>query len=322
MIHWGFIGCGDVVERKSGKPFWKAGESDVVAVMCRNLDRAADFAARHGIAAYYNKVEALVNDPAVDAIYIATPPSTHMPYATLAVAAGKPVYVEKPMGVALPECTALLQLAQQKQVPVFVAYYRRALPYYHKVKELLDSGAIGQVRSVNLTYYTAHQPAGAPSWRVQPSISGGGLFHDVGCHALDILDFLMGEIVAVSGSSANLRHSANCDDTVAAQMRFANGALGTALWCFGTATSHEQIEVLGDGGSLIFHIMGNEIALTQNGETQQIAVPHPAYVQQGMVHNVIASLQGTQQPACTGAVAYRTALVMDRILQTGYLDRV
>lgn len=314
MIHWGFIGCGDVVEKKSGKPFWVAGKSDVTAVMCRTKQTAADFAARYGIPAYYTNVEALIADPNVDAIYIATPPSTHMPYAKLAIAAGKPVYVEKPMGVALPECEEVLQLAKEKRVPLFIAYYRRSLPYYREVKRLLDSGAIGQIRSVNLTYYTAYKKTAEPSWRVQPSISGGGLFHDVGCHALDILDFLMGEIVAVSGHSANLRHTADCDDTVAAQMRFANGALGTALWCFGASASYEGIQVLGDGGSLTFHIMGNQITLTQNGVREDITVPHPAYVQESMVHNVIASLNGTQQPDCPGEVAYRTAKVMERIL--------
>ncbi len=314
MIHWGFIGCGDVVEKKSGKPFWKTGESDVTAVMCRTKETAAEFAARYGIPSYYTAVEDIINDPHVDALYIATPPNTHMPYAKLAIAAGKPVYVEKPMGVALSECEAVLQLAKEKKVPLFIAYYRRSLPYYREVKRLLDSGAIGQIRSVNLTYYTAYKKMTEPSWRVQPSISGGGLFHDVGCHALDILDFLMGEIVAVTGHSVNLRHSADCDDTVAAQMRFANGALGTALWCFDTATSHEQIEVLGDSGSLIFHIMGNEITLIQKGERQAITVPHPAYVQESMVHNVIASLNGAEMPDCPGEVAYRTAQVMERIL--------
>lgn len=152
MLHWGFIGCGDVVEHKSGKPFWQEGKSDVVAVMCRTLAKAQDFAARYQIAASYNSVEEMLQNPAINAIYIATPPSTHMPYAKLALQAGKAVYVEKPMGDSLAACQEVMQLAEEKNLPLYVAYYRRALPYYNTVKSLLASGEIGVVRKIKVEF--------------------------------------------------------------------------------------------------------------------------------------------------------------------------
>src|SRR6185436_2348451 len=94
-IRWGAIGCGDVCEVKSGPGFQKAAGSQLVAVMRRDRDKAADFARRHGVPRFYADAEALIADPEVNAIYVATPPSTHMLYTKMAAAAGKPVYVEK-----------------------------------------------------------------------------------------------------------------------------------------------------------------------------------------------------------------------------------
>ncbi len=313
MIHWGFIGCGDVVERKSGKPFWQAGKSEVVAVMCRNIERAKSFASRNDIAHYYDDVMQLIADPAVDAIYIATPPSTHMPYAKLALEAGKPVYVEKPMGLAVAECEEVWQLAQQKNIPLFVAYYRRALPYYVTVKQLLQEGAIGAVRAVNVLHYTAGQ-GGPEEWRTNPEIAGGGWFHDMGCHTLDILDEIFGPIVQVTGRAANLSGKTRCADAVSAQFTFENGVLGTAQWCFDAAINKERMQVIGDKGELTFHIMGDVMTLTVGGEEKEIQVPHPAFIQECMIQNVIDCLMGNATAMSTGETALRTARVMEAIV--------
>jgi len=96
-IHWGIIGCGDVTELKSGPAFQKVPGSKLVAVMRRNADLARDYAKRHGVARWYSDASELINDPQVDAVYVATPPDSHALYAIQAMKAGKPVYVEKPM---------------------------------------------------------------------------------------------------------------------------------------------------------------------------------------------------------------------------------
>src|SRR5882757_10269989 len=104
LIRWGIIGCGDVTEVKSGPALQRATGSALVAVMRRDRAKAEDYARRHGVARAYDDAAALIADPDVDAVYVATPPSSHAAYTLAAARAGKPVYVEKPMALSHAEC--------------------------------------------------------------------------------------------------------------------------------------------------------------------------------------------------------------------------
>lgn len=159
VIRWGIIGCGDVCEVKSGPAFQKADGSALVAVMRRDGAKAADFARRHGVPRWYDDAAALVADPEVDAVYVATPPSTHAQHTLLAARAGKPVYVEKPMAPTRAACDEMRAACAAAGVPLFVAYYRRALPRFVKVRELLAAGAVGAVRAVSVTHWQRPEPA-------------------------------------------------------------------------------------------------------------------------------------------------------------------
>src|SRR5690554_533409 len=102
-IHWGIIGCGDVAEVKSGPAFQNTSQSDLLAVMCRNGDKARDFAERHGVRYWYDDADKLIDNPEVNAVYIATPPSSHFTYAMRCIEAGKNIYLEKPFGLSSQE---------------------------------------------------------------------------------------------------------------------------------------------------------------------------------------------------------------------------
>lgn len=107
-IGWGIIGVGDVTEVKSGPAFQKADHSALVAVMRRTSALARDYAERHGVTRWYDDADALIHDPHVNAVYIATPPDTHMDYTLRVAQAGKPVYVEKPMARHHAECRRMI----------------------------------------------------------------------------------------------------------------------------------------------------------------------------------------------------------------------
>ena len=203
-IRWGIIGCGDVCEVKSGPGFQKAEHSALAAVMRRNGGKARDFAARHGVPKWYDNAADLISDPEVDAVYVATPPDGHAPNVLAAARAGKPVYVEKPMGRNHGECLEMIAACRGAGVPLFTAYYRRRLPRFLKVKEILDQGGIGEVRTASVTLAHVLKPdflrKEHPPWRVVPEIAGGGLFVDLASHTLDLLDFLLGPIAASAGS--------------------------------------------------------------------------------------------------------------------------
>jgi predicted dehydrogenase len=285
-IRWGAIGCGDVCEVKSGPGFQKATGSQLVAVMRRDRERAADFARRHGVPRFYSDAEALLADPEVDAVYVATPPSTHNLYTKLAAAAGKPVYVEKPMARTKAECDEMIAACQAARVPLFVAYYRRTLPRFVRVKEIVEKGMIGQVRAVTVTL---HQPPEAACldprtlpWRVQPEIAGAGLFLDLASHTLDLLDHLLGPVKRARGLAANRGGLYQAEDTVSAELLFASGVQGVGSWCFVAGTQRDRVELI--------------------------------HVHQPLIQTVVDQLLGKGSCPSTGASGARTSAVMDAIL--------
>src|SRR5690349_1300492 len=260
-IRWGIIGCGDVTEVKSGPAFQKASNSALVAVMRRTGALARDYAQRHGVPRWYDDADALIADTEVDAVYIATPPYSHKEYTLRAAAARKPVYVEKPMALDFNECEAMIAACRAAGVPLFVAYYRRALPRFLKVKELLCSGAIGDVRFVSVTL---HQPPAADvldatklPWRVRPELAGGGLFVDLASHMLDFLDDALGRIREVRGLASNQAGLYPAEDIVTGTFRFESGVQGVGTWCFTGFERRDHTEIVGSLGRITYVTFDN-----------------------------------------------------------------
>lgn len=320
-IRWGIIGCGDVAEVKSGPAFGRIEGSTLVAVMRRDGAKARDYAHRHRVPRWYDDAAALIADPEINAVYVATPPSTHEAYALMAIAAGKPVYVEKPMARNHAECLSMVQAGRDAGVPVFVAYYRRALPRFRKVRELLfEHRVIGTPRIVNVVLHEPHHPRyhdpKALPWRVQPELSGGGLFMDLACHTLDLLDWWFGPIVAASGHASHQLDAYPAEDSVAMSFAFGNGVLGSGLWQFGSFRHEDRVEVIGDAGRISFATFGDGAIRVENAEgAQEYSVANPVHIQQPLIETIVAELRG-QTGACpsTAASAARTAWVMDQAL--------
>jgi 1,5-anhydro-D-fructose reductase (1,5-anhydro-D-mannitol-forming) len=326
-IRWGSIGCGDVCEVKSGPGFQKASGSALVAVMRRDGARAADFAARHGVPRSYSDAEALIGDPEVDAVYVATPPSSHLEYTLMAARAGKPVYVEKPMAPTTADCEQMIDACARAGVPLFVAYYRRALPRFVRIKTLLQEGRLGEVQAVAVTLVRppdpGHHAPGALPWRVRPEIAGGGLFLDLASHTLDLLDYLLGPISDVQGHASNRGGLYPAEDTVSGQFRFPSGAHGVGLWCFVSAERTDRVEIIGDRGRLTFSTFENDpLVLETAAGREELRVPHPPHVQQPLIQTVVDELLGNPGAPCpsTGTTAARTTAVMDAML-AGYRAR-
>lgn len=316
QINWGIIGCGDVTEVKSGPALQKAEGSQLAAVMRRNGELAADYARRHGVPRWYSGAPELITDPGVDAVYIATPPSTHMEYTLAAAKAGKPVYVEKPMGLNTAECETMLAACEQAGVPLYVAYYRRALPRFRKIKEWLDANAIGELRFVRTMHMTKPlEAADGHNWRVDPAISGGGLFLDVGSHTLDLLDCLLGPITDAAGHASNLGSSYAPEDTVSGRYRFESGVHGTGIWCFNAYTNEDVTEIVGSLGGITFSTFADRpvILRTANGEQPEF-IPHPAHIQQPLIQSITDELLGRGTALSTGLTAIRTSRVMDELV--------
>ena len=319
-VRWGIIGVGDVTERKSGPGLQHAERSSLVAVMRRDGAKAADYARRHGVPRWYDDADALIADPEVDAVYVATPPDSHRDYVLRVAAAGKPVYVEKPMARTAAECEEMIAACEDAGVPLFVAYYRRAMPRFITVGRLLADGVIGTVRAVRVLGTSpgeAWEPQHLP-WRVRPEISGGGLFVDLASHTLDLLDHLLGPISAVSGTASNQagRHAA--EDTVAAAFTLGGSVQGSGLWCYAAGERLDEVEVIGTAGSLVFSSFGTEPLRVRTAEGERtVEAPYPEVVQQPLIQAVVDELTGRGSAPSTGRSALRTARAVDAVL-AGY----
>ena len=321
-IKWGFIGCGEVTEKKSGPAFNEVPGSQVVAVMSRSEKKARSYAERHHIRKWYTDAQELIDDPDVNAVYIATPPSSHATFAIMAMKAGKPVYVEKPLAASYNDCIRINRISEQTGVPCFVAYYRRYLPYFQKVKEIIQSGGIGDVINVQVRFSVPprdldyHSGKEMP-WRLQPDISGGGYFYDLAPHQIDILQDLFGVITRAHGYPANRAQLYEAEDTISACFFFESGIPGSGSWCFvGHESAKEDcIEIIGDKGSLSFSVFNYEpIRLINSEGKKDIVVPNPPYVQLPIIQKVIEDLQGIGICECTAISATPTNWVLDRIL--------
>lgn len=322
QIRWGFIGCGEVTEKKSGPAFNEVEGSIVEAVMSRNEKKAHSYAERHHIRKWYTDPLELIEDPDINAIYIATPPSSHATFAIMAMKAGKPAYVEKPLAASYEDCARINRISEQTGVPCFVAYYRRYLPYFKKVKQLIDSGAIGKILNVQLNFSCPPRDLDYNSrenlpWRLQPDIAGGGYFYDLAPHQLDLIQHIFGVIIKADGICANRAGLYEAEDSLSACFKFENGLPGSASWCFvgHKSAKDDRIEVIGDKGMLNFSVYTYQpIQLVTTSGTTSLVVPNPPYVQLPIIKSVIEDLQGIGVCECTCVSATPVNWVMDRIL--------
>jgi predicted dehydrogenase len=320
-VRWGIIGCGDVTEVKSGPGFRKAAGSQLVAVMRRNGELAADYARRHGVPRWYDDADRLIGDPEVDAVYVATPPDSHESYALRIAAAGKPAYVEKPMARNTAECDRMIAAFARAGLPLYVAYYRRRLPRFLKAEELVKSGVLGKITGVTYRLAEPHHLKGA-QWRIDATTAGGGHFLDVGSHALDLIDYLLGPLTEVSGAAANRASAYAVEDTVALSFRTAAGVPGAMSCNFASATRDDTLRITGSEGEIAFSVFGPDPLKFENaGGVRTFDLPHPPHVAQPLIQTVVDDLLGRGECPSTGESARRTSRVMDVVLSAYYGGR-
>jgi 1,5-anhydro-D-fructose reductase (1,5-anhydro-D-mannitol-forming) len=320
-VRWGIIGCGDVTEVKSGPGFRKASGSQLVAVMRRDATKAADYAKRHGVPRWYADADALIADREVDAVYIATPPDTHADYALKVAAAGKPAYVEKPMARNATECDRMVEAFASAKLPLYVAYYRRRLPRFLKVEELIKNGAVGRVTGVSWRFADPKHRS-PDSWRVEAKQAGGGHFLDLASHTLDFVDYLFGPLTDVAGTASNLASPYAVEDAVAMTFRTREGIPGAVACNFASAARDDTLRLTGTEGEISFSVFGiDAVKLEAGGAPQLFDIPNPPHVAQPLIQTVVDDLLGRGECPSTGKSARRTSQVMDTALASFYGGR-
>jgi predicted dehydrogenase len=315
-ISWGIIGCGDVTEVKSGPAFNKVADSKLTAVMRRNKEKAADYARRHNVPKWFSDADELINDPDVNAIYIATPPDSHEDFAIKAMRAGKPVYLEKPMTLNAASAERIATVAGETGVKLSVAHYRRQQPLFLKIKSLLQEKQIGDVRLVTLRCWQPHNSnivvRTEQNWRLDPSISGGGLFHDLSPHQLDLMYYFFGKPERIKGISVNAAGLYDADDTVCGQIVFQNKIVFNGSWCFTIDDQQEWCEIVGSEGKISFRVFEQApVVVVKNGKQTTFEFDKLQHVQQPMIDNVVRYFLGNASNPCSAEEAVEVMRMID-----------
>ncbi|MGQ2928966.1 MAG: Gfo/Idh/MocA family protein [Sphingopyxis sp.] len=317
VIRWGMIGCGDVTERKSAPAYQQVEGFALHGLYGRTRSKADDYATRHGVPHVFDSAEALINASDIDAVYIATPPDSHEAYALDVARAGKPCCIEKPMAPDHEACVRIRDAFAERELPLFVAYYRRALPRFGRVKAWLDEDAIGTVRHVDWTLTKPASPADveATNWRVDAAVAPGGYFDDLASHGLDLFCWLFGEVADVAGFAVNQQGRYSTADAVTGCWLHRAGVTGSGSWNFGAAERQDRVEIIGSGGRILFSIFDDApLRLVRDGTAVETVVEHPPVIQHFHVEAMRDHLAGRGPHPSTGESAAHTAWVMNRIL--------
>lgn len=316
-LRWGFIGCGSVTEVKSGPAYQMTPGLEVAGVTRRDLDKARDYARRHNIARVYSSPAELIAAPEIDAVYIATPPDSHFEYGMAVAAAGKICCIEKPLTSRYDQALQLCEAFEKRQLPLFVAYYRRSLPRFEQVRQWLQQGRIGEVRHIH--WQLLRQPNrfdlnGLPNWRTDSKVAPGGYFEDIGSHGLDLFCHWLGPITQVAALSSNQQGLYSANDSFSASWQHQSGISGSGLWNFGSPLSRDQAEIIGSRGCIRLALLQDApLELETADEQLSLVITNPPHIQQYHVLNMREHLAGRLQHPSMGRSAAHTTAVMEAI---------
>ncbi len=253
-VSWGILGAGRIAESQMAPAIAAAPGHELVAVTRRDQAAAQQFADRHGARRAFNNDKALLADPQVNAVYVATPPNLHARQAVLAAQAGKHILCEKPLALDTAEARRMIDAARANGVSLMVCYYQRFNARHQRTKALVQEGAIGQVTAARISFSERFPPQPGV-WHHDPAISGGGPLMDLGVHCIDLLRYLCGPVQSVAALVDTLVDNAPVADTSTLLLQLTSGAhaVVTSHW---TTANHDperfnRVEIYGTEGTIV-----------------------------------------------------------------------
>ena len=324
IIRWGFLGCGKVVRTKSGDAFRNVPNSTIEVIRRRNLDAAKESAEYFGAPYWCDRIEELLASE-IDAVYIATPPGLHYEQAMACLNAGKAVYLEKPFARNYTEAKQLTEAFEEAGVPLYIGHYRRALPRFLKIREMLKSNIIGDVTDIDFYLNRIFSQKEADnSWLYNPVLSGGGKYYDIAPHTVDIIQFLFGNITEVQGSARNLGVGCPLENVVEMTFVTEKGVNGKARFCCVADEKSDRMHVTGTKGTMEFSVHGKTdvIVKDENGTIlEQFDLPDPKAVEESMVQSVVEDLLGISKCESKAKDVLVTYKIIDEVLNEFYGGR-
>ena len=319
-VVWGLIGAGDIARKRVAAAIQGlAPKAALLGIASRRRAPAEELAHERRIPRVFGDWRALLADPGVDAVYVSTPVHLHAEITVAAARAGKHVLCEKPMALTHRECVAMIRATRRAGVRLGIAYYRRLYPVVVRMKELLEKGAIGTPVLAEVVVGERFDAVGANAprrWLLERAQSGGGPMMDFGCHRLDLLLHLLGEVRVTGAVLRNLEfHDRSVEDHATALLSFEAGATGhvAASHCF--AAPEDRFTIRGTtGGLVVENLASGALAVTsRSGKVARHDLPAHANVHLPLVEDFNWAVLAGKDPLVTGEEGARASRLLDEI---------
>jgi 1,5-anhydro-D-fructose reductase (1,5-anhydro-D-mannitol-forming) len=305
MLNWVLIGIGDIATRRVIPAIQAEPRSKLYGLVTRDPAKAAPYATR-----VWPTLDAALLDPAVDAVYVATPVFLHAPQTLQSLRAGKHVLCEKPMAMNETEAATMVRTAKEETRTFGVAYYRRAYPKVVRARQLLEAGVIGKPVLAELTCHEwREEKPGHRSWLLDPAQAGGGPLFDIASHRIDVLNFLFGKPVRASGYLSNVVHHYAVEDNATVMIDYADGLRGIVDVRWHSKERRDECRIRGTDGEMeMSPLNGSDLVYPGARES----IPNHANVHLPMIENFVDAVENGAPLLASGADAYWTDWITEQ----------
>jgi predicted dehydrogenase len=222
-VGWGIVSTASIADEAIAPGIAKLADAKLVGVTSRDLGRAQEFADRHGARLATTSLDELLADPEIDVVYIGTPNGMHAAEVQSAAAAGKHVFCDKPLATSVEDAEAAVAACRAAGVKLGINFQTRHHPATAEMRELVQSGALGDVLIAECEISPGRKPLGG--WRTNPSLAGLGTMNNLGVHAYDLLRYVLGSEVVEATAMLDVGHDDELETLALALLRFENGTL-------------------------------------------------------------------------------------------------
>lgn len=313
-VRWGILGASGIAHRRTMPAIQQAPHATLQALMVRDMERARKLAEEHGARAYYDRVEDLLSDSTVDAVYVATPVHLHRDFVIQAAEHGKHVLCEKPMAMNAAEGREMIAVCSAQGVMLQVGLVLRFHPALRNVREIVGSGQLGMILEAR-AQLLKWMPRAGDAWRTKPDMAGGGVIMDIGSHAIDLLCYLLGDVAEVMAFTGNRVFGWAVEDTGSVMLRFRDGSWGKVAVSFGVPCAESFLEVYGTEGTLLVysdtpHVEGWRVRMYIGDEIKEWEVPGVVLYTE-VVEHFARVVEGIEEPVAPGSVGLRNVEIIE-----------
>jgi 1,5-anhydro-D-fructose reductase (1,5-anhydro-D-mannitol-forming) len=310
MLNWIVIGIGDISTRRIIPGIQSESRSCLYGLVTRDPAKAA---ACNNVRVWATLDEALA-DPAVNAVYVATPVFLHAPQTIQSLRAGKHVLCEKPMAMNEAEARSMIKAAEEAGRTFGVAYYRRTYPKLQRAKQLLEAGVIGKAVIAELTNHGwLDEKIGERTWLIDPAKAGGGPLYDIASHRIDALNFLFGQPLRATGCLSNAVHHYAVEDNATVMIDYSGGVRGVVDVRWHSKVKRDECRIRGTDGEMELSPLNGSELIYPGGREDLPPNPNLHYP---MIENFVDAVLGKAPLLASGASSYWTDWVIEQVKQS------